>query len=125
MSTAYKLKPNTDAPSMGPSLHARFLKETLGIDCLEYEWGYATYQLEPDHVYIIDIYVLPELRSAGKGVQLMHEIGDFAASKGAKWMYGSVAKGSALEEANLKMLKHLGFVESHEDQNLTYLKRSL
>lgn len=111
--------------SMQPSLYAQFLKEVHGLDCLEYEWGYATYELGPDYVYIIDIFVKPELRSAHKGVQLMHEIESIAKQKGAIKMYGSVAITSKEAMKNYKMLQHLGFQDSHQNDENLYLVREI
>lgn len=116
----------TIEPYMPPaSLYSQFLKEVHGLNCLEYSWGYATYELGPDYVYIIDIFVVPAERSAQKGIQLMNEIGAVAQRLGICKMYGSILKGTPDATANYEMLRHLGFEDSHKDGDLFYLVRSL
>src|SRR6185369_14247471 len=97
-----------------PSLYAQFIKEVHNLDIVEHSWGYATYELGPDYVYIIDIYVVPEERSASKGVQLMHEVEAIAAPKGIQKMFGSVNKLTKDALKNYEMLRHLGFEDSHK-----------
>lgn len=108
-----------------PSLYKQFLAEVHGLHCLEYEWGYATYELAASYVYIIDIYVVPDLRSAKKGIQLMHEIENIAKLAGASHMFGSVAIESKEPEKNYNMLKHLGFHDSHTTADIIYLVREI
>ncbi len=115
------------ALSMGqPSLYAQFAKELHGLDTLEYDWGFATYELGPDYVYIVDIYVVPEERANKKGIQLMHQIESIAKTRGATKMYGSVpARDNDQSEASYKMLQHLGFCDSHVDSENIYLVRDI
>lgn len=108
-----------------PSLYAQFCKEVHGLECLEHSWGFATYELGPDYVYIVDIFVEPELRSAQKGVQLMKEIEVLAKEKGAIKMYGSVSNRSPQALHNYEMLRHLGFEDSHKDNELYFLVRDI
>ena len=107
------------------SLYAQFAKEVHGLECLEYSWGYATYELGPDYVYIVDIYVVPAERANKRGVQLMHEIEALAKAKEATKMYGSVAVKSAEPLKNYEMLIHLGFKDSHQDNENVYLVREI
>lgn len=116
----------TIEPYMPPaSLYSQFLKEVHGLNCLEYSWGYATYELGPDYVYIIDIFVVPTERSAQKGIQLMNEIGAVAQQLGICKMYGSIAAKSNEPIKNYEMLRHLGFEDSHKDEQTYYLVREL
>ena len=107
------------------SLYAQFIEEVHGLGCLEYNWGYATYELGPDYVYIVDIYVVPAERANKKGIQLMNEIGEIGKAAGKTRMFGSVAVKSKEPLKNYQMLVHLGFQDSHQDNETVYLVRAI
>lgn len=113
----------TSALKVPPSLYAQFLAEVHGQSAIEHDWGFATYEFGPDFVYLIDIYVVPQERTAKKGIQLMHEVQDAAKKIGITKMLGSVAIDSKEARKNYDMLKHLGFCDLRVDENTIYLIR--
>lgn len=108
-----------------PSLFAKFAKEVHGLETIEHPWGFATYEVGSDYVYIVDIYVDSAMRSAKKGTQLMHEVEAAGRALGATKLYGSVAINSAEPLKNYEMLRHLGFEDSHQDADTVYLVREI
>jgi GNAT superfamily N-acetyltransferase len=121
--------PLFEAPSEGPimskSLYAQYMRERENAEVLEYPWGFAIYKVAPDHVYLQDIYVVPQERDNNRGQDLMEEVAAIARSKGIKTMFGSIvpsAKGSARME---HVMLHLGFELDSAASDIIYYRKKL
>ena len=91
------------------SLHARYLKERAGIDCLETERGYMSYRMNGKECFIHDTFVLPEYRRAGEAAAMLEQVIAIAREQGATMITCTVcpdANGST--EAAMTILS-LGF----------------
>ena len=110
---------------MAKSLYSQYLREREGADLIEFSWGFAVYKMAKDHVYLQDIYVVPEERQNGRGVELMNLVADEARKQGVKTMYGSVAPSTQFSDVMIKIMMGLGF-KLHSSQNdLIYLKKDI
>jgi len=101
-------------------LYRQYLKEREGVNLLDYEWGFATYSFEEDCVYLQDIYIVPERRGEGLGVQLMNEVASIAKTREYEIMMGSVDDQANGCERMKKVMKHLGFSEFKKLSGVTY-----
>ncbi len=115
----------TNPHIVGPSLYAQFIKEVHGLECIEYSWGYATYELGQGYVYLIDVYIVPEERAAGKGPQLMEEVAAIGKQAGATRIFTSVAINSRDPKKNYEIIQRHGFQASHEDADNLYLVKDI
>lgn len=116
----------TKAHNMAPkSLYAQFLQEVHGVNIIEHPWGYATYELGPQYVYLMDVYVVPEERFKGRGPQFITEITALAKAQGATKMYTSVAIGSKDPKRSYEIIVRHGFQASHEDAEHIYLVKEI
>jgi GNAT superfamily N-acetyltransferase len=106
-------------------LFRQYLLERENVHLLNEEWGFATYSFGEDHVYLQDIYVVPEKRNTGLGVHLMNEVGKMAKERGCSLMLGSVdEKGNGSEDMK-SIMKHLGFKEHTKLGSVVYYLREI
>lgn len=110
---------------MTPSLYAAYYLEREGVHVVEHEWGFATYKLMPEHVYLQDIYVIPSRRKDGLGVQLMNEVAEIAKKKGLRTMFGSVAPSTPFGHTMTQIMLGLGFRIHSSDKDIIYFKKDL
>lgn len=107
------------------SLYAQYVAEREGAEVLEGAWGFAAYKFEVDHVYISDIYIVPEQRNKGASMQAFSEITGLAKQKGLKYVFGSVAPSTKTATANIGILLKLGFKLHSASDDIIYLNREI
>jgi ribosomal protein S18 acetylase RimI-like enzyme len=107
------------------TLYARYLKEREGIETLESEHGFATYLLRPTDCYIIDIYVVPELRQSGLAKQLADQIVEIAKERGIKLLTGSVDRRDPNAQRNEAVLLAYGMRKAREDNFMNYYLKEI
>ena len=98
---------------LGPSdrhLELCWLDETLAgmmygkVDHLEHR-GF----IKPGYGYVMEFYVVPELRRKGIGTEMYHHLEKCFAADGAKQVYLTTDT-----DCGISFWEHLGFVNSHE-----------
>ena len=72
------------------SLYGDYIAEREGLNIYETAGGFATYKINGNECYIIDIYVKPELRKAGVASDIANVVSDRAKKQGCKYLTGSV-----------------------------------
>jgi GNAT superfamily N-acetyltransferase len=107
------------------SLYAQYVKEREGAEMLERPWGFAVYKWEKDHVYLQDIYVIPEKRKGGFGVGLMHAVADLAREKGLETMFGSVVPSTPFGHEMSQIMFKLGFRLHSSGHDIIYFRKDL
>ena len=107
------------------SLYGKYIKERENTDIIENEFGFATYKVLEDCLYVIDIYVLPEHRRSKKAHDLMDTAYNIAKELGKKWVLGSVCLDANGREASLMSAFYWGMTISHYDGNMIYLKKEV
>lgn len=91
-------------------LYKKYLEErTPGKSVYFNDYGFATYQITGDEVYIEDLYVLPEYRKEGIAASLADSIGAMAKEAGCKVMTGSVVPSAVNSTTSMKVLLSYGF----------------
>lgn len=92
------------------SLYGEYLKERGGDQIIESEFGFVTYRyLDPNQVYIVDIYVMPDVRKGGLASDLADKVVSEAKACGCTKLIGTVAVGKAWTTTNTKVLLGYGF----------------
>lgn len=109
------------------SLYAEYIKEKTNDDILEVNGGFATYRYVPDQgaVYIIDIYVQPELRKNNIASKMADVIAHEAKQKGFFKMFGSVIPTAKDSTLGLKVLLAYGFKLSSSAENFILLEKEI
>lgn len=92
------------------SLYARYLRERTQDEIIETDKGFATYRYlnEQKTVYIVDIYVLPDLRKSGIASELANFIVEIAKVKGAKELIGTVTPSAKNSADSIRVLLGYG-----------------
>lgn len=94
------------------SLYAEYLKEKTGDEIIETKNGFATFRFttfkENPAVYIVDIYVLPEIRNLKEASSLANAIVSRAKKDGCKFLLGSVIPSNKGSTSSLKVLLAYG-----------------
>ena len=87
--------------------------------------GFAIYHLNPDHCYIEEIYVLPELRKSGIAKKMADEISVIAKGRGLSTLVGSVNLKAAGKESSMKVLLAYGMELAETNGDMIYLKKEI
>lgn len=108
------------------SLYAQYIKEREGFETLEVEHGFATYkQIEPDMVYLRDIFVEDNFRQNGIASDLSKQVALIAKDLGCKKLTGSVCIDAIGVTISMKALLGDGFQYSHASGNMIYFVKDI
>jgi GNAT superfamily N-acetyltransferase len=121
------MKTLTEISKTTGSLAAEYRLEREGIETIEYDDGFATYELLPEHgaLYIIDIFVRKGARKSGLASQMADEITTVARQHGCRWLLGSVDPRTNGATASVRVLLAYGFEVSHLDGDLVMFKKEI
>lgn len=70
--------------------YRNYIKEKANIELIEHDYGFVTFSLLSDHVYIHDMYIEKYHRGKGVGSNLLKEVEIVAWSAGRKYVLASV-----------------------------------
>lgn len=112
-------------PSSVKSLYAHYMKEREGAEVLEKPWGFATYKVSTDHIYLVDLYIIPSERKSGKGQELELEVANIGRTLGLKTMYGSISPSTAGAADMERIMLHLGYRLDSCGPDIIYYKKSI
>ena len=107
------------------SLYGFYIKEREGFEILEDDYGFATYKIEGNTVYIRDIYVVPPCRNSHYGENMANQIGLIAKTEGCTKMLGTVAPQAKGSAQSMLILLAYGMKPTHSDANLVYFMKEL
>ena len=109
------------------SLYAKYLAERTGDLIKENAFGFATYRYvnEGKAVYIVDIYVIPELRKAGEASRLANEIVAEAKAKGCTHLIGSVVPSTKGSTESMKVLLAYGMSVKNSSNDFVVFKKEI
>lgn len=110
---------------MAKSLYAQYVKERENAEVLEYDWGFATYKMAKDHVYLQELYVVPTERKNGHCKQMYEDVLKVAKDAGIKVMYGSVVPSTPFGNSMYKIMLDYGFKLHSSSTDIVYLKKDI
>lgn len=90
------------------SLYGKYIEEREGMEIIEVQVGFATYQFQGEDVYLRDLYVVPEARKSGKATYLADLVAGIAKDRGLKGMIGSVSTKDPMATQNIQVLLSYG-----------------
>lgn len=91
------------------SLYAEYLKERTKDEITEGDWGFITYRFTDEKTcYIVDIYVIPELRKQGVASDKAAIVMGLAKERGCTKLLGSVVPSTKGSTDSLKVLLAYG-----------------
>lgn len=107
------------------SLYAQYIKEREELEIVENEFGFATYKIRNEEVYILDIYVVPEMRKTGMAKTIGDQICFYAKERGAKKAFGSVDVGTVGATISIQGLISWGMTAHSVNGNLIYFSKDI
>lgn len=107
------------------SLYAKYIKEREQLEIVENEFGFATYKIFGEEVYIQDIYVVPEMRKTGMAKTIADQICFYAKEKGAKKVFGSVDPNANGATESIKILIAYGMTVHSVNGPLIYFSKDI
>lgn len=91
------------------SLWTEYLKEREGFESVETEYGFATFKITNEEMYIRDLYVDPVVRRLGKATEIADMLTDIAYERRCKILSGTVSLGLPSTTDSVKALLFYGF----------------
>lgn len=111
------------------SLYADYILERTNDRILEMPSGFATYRYLSedgvDSVYIIDIYITPEVRKTGQASFLADLIAQEAKDRGCTQMLGTVQPSAKGATKSLQVLLSYGFELKYAVQDAIVMRKDL
>ena len=106
-------------------MYPQYLKEYDNFDTLETDFGFIIYKIELDHIFIRDIYILPEFRNGIKGKILGDLITQVAEENGKPSLVGCVWLKSKTPELTMQYLIRWGMKFAFTDKEMMFFKKDL
>jgi predicted GNAT family acetyltransferase len=108
------------------SLYADYVRERTTDSVLETEFGFAVYRyLNEKQVYIVDIYIKPDLRKAGKARVIADLICKEAKNKGCVDVIGTVVPSMKNSTESIKVLLGYGMRLEASSNDLIMFKKEI
>lgn len=107
------------------SLFGRYSKERAGREILESEDYFVTYSFYPTHLFIEDMYIVPEKRGSGLFEQLVDALEAQAKSMGITKTTCTVCPVSKNADEVIKKIMSLNFKIYRSTEDLIYLSREV
>ncbi len=101
----------------------QYLKELKGLDVYETEDGFILYKVQDEHLYVRDIYVLPEKRKKGVAAEMADELAEIIKkSHGCTIMLGDVepSNNSATDSIKVLLAYGMSVLEANDDEIIFY-----
>lgn len=107
-------------------MYAKYLMERENKHLLVMEGkGFASYEYQPEHCYIENIYVEPEFRKQKVAAHLADTIAITAKAKGYKKLLGSVCPLTNGAHESMLVLQAYGFKLLSSQENLIYFEKEI
>jgi GNAT superfamily N-acetyltransferase len=91
------------------SLYGDYIKEREGKKIIEEDYGFVTYQIFGDQVYIEDMFIEKQCRRSGLAFQLADDVREKAKEHGCKKMLTSVVPSANGSTESVKVILAYGF----------------
>lgn len=107
------------------SLFANYFMEREGIQTVENENSFFTFELDYKKLGIPDLYIKPSKRNSYEYLKIIRQIINIADVMDSKEIYGKVYKKTYNHEFILNMHKKTGFKAIREDEDFIFLKANI
>jgi GNAT superfamily N-acetyltransferase len=107
------------------SLFAAYQKELWSYETIEVEAGFICYQEFPEHIYLAELYVSPDLRRSGLATRLTKQVENLAREKRKRHLISRIdlAQGGSAE--SLRAHLAYGFSPYLAEAGKIWLKKEL
>lgn len=106
-------------------MYAQYLKERVGRETLQTEWGFVSYELRDDHMYLVDLFIVPTHRQNGLGTELGNRMIELAEELKLDRIITTISPYTPGSEVSLGMALKMNFKLYKTDEYGIYLERNL
>ncbi len=110
---------------MSKSLWASYIAELRDTVFIEKEWGFISYSLMEDCIYLEDVFVIPERRKEGLALRLVEEAEAVGRAAGRKFSMAVIRLENRGHAESLKAHLTVGFVPYLCENNKIWLNRRI
>lgn len=107
------------------SLWADYIGELRDTKFIEYEWGFISYSILPDCIYLEDVYVVPKRRREGLALRLVEEAEAHGVEAGRKFSMAVIRLENKGHTESLKAHLEVGFVPYLTENGKIWLNRKI
>lgn len=107
------------------SLYAQYIKERAGIEIIESERGFMSFQIQGKECFIYDAYVCSEYRLSGEGAGMLGALKTLAQSQGCDAITATIWPGAKNSTESMAAMIHVGFKITSSAPNLIALKMEI
>jgi len=98
------------------NLYAEYIKERENKDLIEKDYGFCTYEILGQYVYLADVYVSKDERQKGLCKDLVEEVVRIGKENGCKHILTSFCLKATNWEISKKVIKQCGFKFHRKDK---------
>lgn len=102
------------------SLYAKYIKEREGREIIEKDYGFITYSIEDEYIFIGDLYIVPEERRNGHVKELTQSLVDLAKEYNKKYLMATVCPHASNPDISIKTINGIGGKFLHIKNDLLY-----
>lgn len=107
------------------SLYAEYIKEREDFETVEDEYGFATYKIINNEVYLRDIFTLKEYRQLSMGKKLAEKVMEIAKEKGCTKLLGTVVPSALGSSLSMKLFLSYGMKLKSSSNDFIILEMDL
>jgi ribosomal protein S18 acetylase RimI-like enzyme len=107
------------------SLYADYVSEIRDLQVIEKDYGYITYNVQQDSVYIEELFIAKSHRQSGLGQELGHMVESFARERGFKKLLCTVVPTNKGSTYALSCYLKYGFKLDSATNNFILLVKEL
>jgi GNAT superfamily N-acetyltransferase len=106
-------------------MYADYIEEREGAQIVQTASGFATFRLEKDHSYLLDLYVAPEARGTGAAQELFEIVIAHTLEAGLTRMAGSVVPSTKGAHRMMEIMLGRGFKLYAAEKDIVYFMKEL
>lgn len=106
-------------------LYFEYLREREGATVLNNEHSFIVYKLQPDHVYLQDIYTAPEARDQKSWLKLYNQFLELMQAEKIKLIFVSVVPSATGSDKSLSMALKFGYKLHSANNDVIYLRKEI
>jgi len=108
-------------------LYAEYIKEREGLSLIEKDYGFCTYVVVNDYIYIVDIYIKKDKRNKRLAEDLTNEVIELGRELDCKYVMGSFCLDTKNWKVGKAFVKSQGFKYLNKDKknNMIFVSKEI
>lgn len=108
-------------------LYAEYIKEREGMNLIEKQYGFCTYKIINEYIYLADIYIKKDERRKGLTKVLVNEVEEIGKNNDCTFILGSFCLDTNNWKSGKALVKALGFkyFKKQRKTNMIYVSKEI